>query len=53
MPQNHNMVESTSTNALQSLEKRPVFRKKGHKKADTATDTIVSITVSVMVRVFL
>ena len=32
------------------LRKIPCFQQKGHKKADTVTDTIVSITVSVMVR---
>ena len=44
------MVESSAANALQSLGKHPISGKKGIKKADTVTDTIVSITVSVMVR---
>ena len=30
------------------VQNSPCFLQKGHKKADTATDTIVSITVSVM-----
>ena len=33
------------------VRKMPYFQKNWHKKADTVTDTIVSITVSVMVPV--
>ena len=36
----------TYKNVLQSLEIHPIFG----KKADTVTDTIVSITVSIMAR---
>ena len=41
-------VGNGNKNALQSLEKTPLWRVKVNIKNDTVTDTIVSITASVM-----